>query len=385
MATTLPSCLVCGAAVEQVYHSPGPNAVDSLGKLVKGKTTVFLCAACGHLQNTMPENIEAYYDTNYNILADHEEEDNLYAVINGERVFRTQHQAKVALEQVPLPKGVAVLEYGCGKALTLRHMMERRPDLDHYVFDVSRNYTNYWDQFVPKARQASYRIPASWHGRMDVVLSFFALEHTGDPVDFAKTVLTLLKPGGLAHLIVPNVYRNPGDMLVVDHVSHFSAPSLHRLLAAAGFEHVNIDDKVHEAAFIITAIRPKGTAKTAAAVDPAPVVARARELAASWNEIAKRMRAAKVAAKGQRTAIFGTAIYAMIIVAMLPDLDGIETFLDQNPFQQGKNLHGKPVIAPERLDPGIKHVFIGLNPVRAKTILANVEGFAPEKRQLHFL
>ena len=159
-------CALCEHDMDRLYHSPGPNAITSLSQLVDGTTTVFQCSSCSHLQTSFHGNEEDYYDKNYNIFADVEEEDHIYAVIDDEKIFRTQHQARVTIEKLDLPKNARVLEYGSGKALSLRHLTEIRPGIVPFVFDVSKNYIAHWDKFIPKENQATYNLPESWLGQI---------------------------------------------------------------------------------------------------------------------------------------------------------------------------------------------------------------------------
>ena len=100
---------------------------------------------------------------------------------------------------------------------------------------------------------AIYAPRPEWSESFDAVLSFFALEHVAAPRQFMADLHQLLKPGGSAYLLVPNVYTNVADFVVADHVNHFSQPSLATLFATAGLAKVSVDDGVHDAAFVVTA------------------------------------------------------------------------------------------------------------------------------------
>lgn len=204
------------------------------------RVAVAFCGACGHLQTEALADLGEYYDRNYKILIGSEDEDQLYAVVDGRKVFRTEHQVNTLLAKVPLPTGARVLDYGCAKSSSLRRLTELRPDLEPHVFDVSDMYLPYWNRFVRPENCALYTLKPEWANHFDLITSFFALEHVADPQVLARTVAGLLKPGGHFYCIVPNVYANTADFVVADHVNHFSAASLRRLMHDAGMQVVSL-------------------------------------------------------------------------------------------------------------------------------------------------
>ncbi|MDB5069495.1 MAG: hypothetical protein JWM87_606, partial [Candidatus Eremiobacteraeota bacterium] len=170
MIAATAACLVCGApSGAPAYRFDGPASITSTARPVALPTVVFVCEVCAHVQTPPLDDLARYYDTAYNVRLESDAADDLYAVRDGVPVYRTEHQANVALDALALAQGASVLEYGCGKALTLRRMLELRPDLDGAVFDVSDAYRAAWDAFVPPHNQAAHDPPAAWNGRFDAV------------------------------------------------------------------------------------------------------------------------------------------------------------------------------------------------------------------------
>ena len=93
---------------------------------------------------------------------------------------------------------------------------------------------------------------------MDAVLSFFALEHVTDPRAFVCAVHGLLKEGGAFYFLVPNIFANTADLVVADHVNHFSVQSLQRLLVDAGFTVREISGEAHNSAWVVVAEKGEG-------------------------------------------------------------------------------------------------------------------------------
>lgn len=79
-------------------------------------------------------------------------------------------------------------------------------------------------------------------GSFDVVTAFQVFEHLLDPAEVLAEIWTVLRPGGLVAIEVPNiatpavaVLRGRHRHFVEDHVSFFSARTLRQLLARLGF------------------------------------------------------------------------------------------------------------------------------------------------------
>lgn len=368
------SCVVCGTPSGAPVYRRENGSVSSTARALAAPTVVYVCEVCAHVQTPALDDIGHYYDSAYNVHLESDEADDLYAVREGVPVYRAQHQAAVALAKLDLPAGASVLDYGCGKGMSLRALLRTRPDLDGAVFDVSDAYRAKWDAFVRRENQAAYRTPDAWQGRFDAVLSFFALEHVSDPRGFLAAVRGLLRPGGVLHLTVPNVRRNVGDFVVVDHVNHFMPTSLRRALAEAGFVDVRIDEESHDAAYVVDARRaPAEGPQPFEGAGVAEFVAEARGFAAFWTAAADAVRAFEAGqAGGRRAAIYGSGFYGVFIAGCLADRSNVAYFLDRNPHQQTKRIFEKPVLAPELLDDEVEVVYLGLNPARAHEIAAGV-------------
>jgi SAM-dependent methyltransferase len=381
------ACLVCGTpSGAPAYRHDAAMSVSSTARPVEVPTAVYVCTACAHVQTPPLANIGAYYDTAYNVHLESDDADDLYAVRNGGPVYRAQHQANVALEKLALAPGAPVLDYGCGKGMSLRALLAARPDLDGAVFDVSDAYRAAWDAFVPQTNQAAYATPSDWDGRFDAVLSFFALEHVADPQAFLAGIRRLLRPGGTAHLTVPNVRRNIGDFIVVDHVNHFMPTSLRRLFAQAGFTDVRIDEDAHDAAYVIDARRGMGSAIELLHEGEVEVhVAEARQYAAFWTSVSEAVTRFEAAHAGRPAAIYGSGFYGVFIASRLTDRSNVHYFLDRNVHQQTKRIFDLPVVAPETLGDAIELVYAGLNPSWARDIIAGVESICRRPRRVFYL
>jgi SAM-dependent methyltransferase len=81
----------------------------------------------------------------------------------------------------------------------------------------------------------------------DVVTAFHVLEHMPEPVEFARGLAKLARPGGLLMVEVPNFdsrerkVRGPrwGHLKPLEHLVHYTPETLRRTLEAAGLERVS--------------------------------------------------------------------------------------------------------------------------------------------------
>lgn len=390
MSNNVTQCYACGAQdLEPIFKARGIGFTLAQRENDIETTSAYLCRTCSHVQTPPFENIESYYDTDYVFQMHDAEEDDIYAVeAGGRRIFRAEHQARSVAQKFNLHESMRVLDYGCGKARTLQLILDDHPSIAPFVFDVSDVYGDLWDRFVPKANQAAYRVPEAWFGTMDLVLSFFALEHTADPQAFVRDLAKLVRPGGSVHVVIPNMYRNISDLVVVDHVQHFSGNSLVRLFADAGYSAIRIDTETHRAAFIVNAIFDPDVAPEV--VPPAQEVLaatmeQARSTSRQWEDIADRIEAFEKAHPHDKSVIYGSGVYGMFIAASLRDRSRVAAFLDMNPFRQGRELMGIPIISPDKVPNDATAVYVGLNPQDARGIISGVSALHSRAREMFFL
>jgi len=206
-------------------------------------------------------------------------------------------------------------------------------------------------------------------------------------MDNPKAVLNkvsgLLKTGGIFYGIIPNVYANWADFLVIDHVNHFSHSSLKYFLSAGGLSVAEIDDTMHESAFVFVAkkiknneiIKPKRN-------DLSKVAKDVYIISNFWSSMAERIRRFEDTVPNKRVAIYGSGFYGTFIASNLKNQHSLVCFIDRNPYRQNQALLGKPIIDPQSLPIDAEVIYVGLNPRLAKTEMLKVKVW--ENRSLEF-
>lgn len=386
------SCNVCAAPLTHaLYESVDMNSLTSLCQVRSGVTRVYACGRCAHLQTEEMADAASFYESDYDILVNSEEEDQIYEVKpDGTQVYRTAHQVKVLLDKLPLPAGAHILDYGCAKSAMTKSLLAKRSDIKPHLFDVSARYIPFWEKFIEPGRWAVHETPSAWQGYFDVVTSFFSMEHMVQPEVSVRKMASMLKPGGALYCIVPNVATNVADFIVLDHVNHFSASSLAYLLSGAGLVVESIDDTAHRGAFVVVARRvnkaePMGL-PAEFSHDVQDWLSRFQGMASFWSNAAERVRSQESQLPPDaETAIYGAGFYGAFVVSCLKEPKRVVCHLDQNVYLQGRELNGRPIFLPAQLPVHIQNVWVGLNPTHARQIVSQVDAFKARSMSFLFL
>ncbi len=364
---TLSICRVCAAALVAPCYAASAPSLTSMMQLLDAPTEVLVCDACGHAQSPDLPNVKDFYASQYKISLASEDHDQLVTVRGGQTVFRTDFQTEALLEMAAPPQGARVLDYGCGKAATLRKLCAARPDVVPHVFDVSDDYRPHWSQWIASEAMATHELPAPWRGRFDLITAHFVIEHTVDPCSMLSDIASLLALGGRLFLSAPDAIANPGDLVVVDHLNHFSGASLMRALQRTGFSAALIDRDRFPGALIAVCSHD---GQKATAVAPAEDAAALRRAAREWLRAADHVRSIAREHAGKRSAIYGAGFYGGFIRTLLSDNVDLACFLDRNPHAQGTMLMGLPVVSPDDVPADVSVIYAGLNPLKARAIIA---------------
>lgn len=369
-------CNVCNENLKiKVYEVTGTKSITSLCSIVECPTEVYYCSNCGHIQTMeMPDEL-SYYDESYNILADSEEEDQIYIVEKGNVIYRTEHQVTTLLSKLKLSSGIRILDYGCAKSSTMRELSRRNLSITPYLFDISERYVSFWKEFVEEGHWATYQLPEAWNSYFDVVTSFFSLEHISKLSDAFQNIRRVLVKDGYLYSIIPNVQTNPADLIVVDHPNHFTSQSLERLFFDNGFTIQEIDDKSHRGAYIVIA---KNT--VSAELKNQLSFSLENEITAMgnfWKSVTIRVKEfEKTEASNKKAAIYGAGFYGSFLASNLRCLEQVVCFFDQNPFLQGTLLMQRPIIHPKDISSDIEVIYVALNPSVSRKIIQEIEFFS---------
>jgi 2-polyprenyl-3-methyl-5-hydroxy-6-metoxy-1,4-benzoquinol methylase len=220
-------CPICGSSSIRLGFKGRTNRNPEDGRV----WPVFECDECGHgFINPQPdaETLTQYYSSSYDPYDEHHGGDG-----NDEEMI-AQARSTGQFRHIPIPAGKKVLDFGCGGGLFLRICSKLGAEVQgiepsRHGAEITRRqaipvFEGTLDQFLDQ------------HGdkKFDVITSNHVIEHVPDPIKALEGLGSLLAPGGMMTIAVPNAASSFARALREDwystdlpfHLHQFSARSL---------------------------------------------------------------------------------------------------------------------------------------------------------------
>jgi len=252
-----------------------------------------------------------------------------------------------------------LIDIGCGNGAALRNLSDAMPRWSLYGSELSDSAKVGLQQlpnFVELYAMPAGKIPE----RFDVVTMIHALEHMPDPLASLSEAAHLLNDGGRLFVEIPNVLTSPFDLLIADHLLHFSPAHLAYLASQAGFEISLLRDDLLPKEITLLATRGGAVLER-----PAPTETRALvEANITWLTMVLAV-ARKVAGDAAAFGIFGTSISGMWLYGALRDK--VSFFVDEDVSRVGNSFEGVPILSPAEAPSG-STVFVPLHPEVARRV-----------------
>ena len=333
-----------------------------------------LCEACGLVQavtdkSWADESKEIY--TRYDIY--HQSggiEQTVFNPATGKGRARSDAIVEGLMQTAKLPEKGRLLDVGCGNGAFLRACSRSLPGwvFCGSEFDTRHRATVETIRGVEKLYSGSL---AEIPGEFDVISLVHVLEHIPAPSTFLKEVTGKLKPGGWLVVEVPDCCINPFFLLVADHASHFSPGSLTTVVARAGFEVLQANDKWVAKEISLLARKPSEAISSIPACPPA----QAEQTYNNWKFLNESIAKAQALVSRGSFGIFGTSIGATWLDAQLKNAAAF--FVDEDPHRTGKQHEGRAIHAVKDIPAGAS-VFIVLPSVLAEQIAARLRPIRPD-------
>jgi SAM-dependent methyltransferase len=369
-------CAVCGASalksVDGYVELPRVTS-DCRPRPAGGCLTV--CQECGAIQK-MPtaewvletKDIYAKYDL-WPLSAGREQP---IFLGNGSVRPRSSLLVDFVRQEAALPLKGRFLDIGCGTGAAITSFATEYPAWRLNGADLSERALPYLEKIPGFDRLFTGEISAI-EGKFELVCMIHSLEHFPDPHRGLVQARDRLTPGGVLFVEVPNVATNPFDLLIADHLLHFTPSHLRRLARRAGLGVSTVRDDVlpKEITMLATRTSDRASAEPELAArhwfDCS--TASVRWLSTVLSEAQKHASEAKRA--GRPFGIFGTSISGMWLYGALGGL--VDFFVDEDSGRQGQNWEGLPVLRPDEVRVGAC-VYIPLIPEVAARLAGRLGG-----------
>ncbi|MBI3563091.1 MAG: methyltransferase domain-containing protein [Gammaproteobacteria bacterium] len=352
-------------ALNEVLGFAELNRVTSDCKPFKCGGRLTVCGECAAVQKIpndqwLREISEIYL--HYNVYSQGGGEEQIVLdSVTGKPKRRSVVLASRLHETNQLPDIGWLLDVGCGNGATLRAFSDEfltwklyGHDLDVKPHESIRKIPRFDRYFTGNLEN----IDDKFH----LVSMIHSLEHFQNPLSVLKILHEKVHDDGHLFVEVCNVEENPFDLLVADHLMHFSPSSLESISIQAGFAMVKLETSwIKKELSMLSNLH--GNQSTPLRLDPIRTL----------SEIAKKVRwlrqlkdtALRASQENQNFGIFGTSIAATWVANYLGD--EIKYFVDEDPSRTGRSYMGKPVLAPDNV-PDSATVFIALSPKLASAI-----------------
>lgn len=375
MTHVLAACRVCGGRrLDEFPEFSRLTRVTSDCKPFPAGGRVAVCADCGAIQKPIDADWEKAAAAIYSEYTPYFQSSGVEQAIFDPVQGRPRRRSAVILDRlearIALPETGAVLDVGCGNGALLSAFSEAKPGWRLFGQDLSE--INLGDLVGIPRFEKLYTTPIDRiDDRFDVVTMMHSLEHFVDPAAGLRAIRERLSDDGHLLIEVPNIAATPFDLLVVDHVSHFTLGDLARVVAAAGMGVEVLTDGWVAKELSVVARRGAAVVPPPPA-DPAAVARRVRAQIAWLNAVIDRIEALTVG--GRKIGLFGTSVAGMWLFGRFDER--VAFFVDEDPSRRGTTLFDRPVLSPEDVPPG-ETVFVGLPFQVASAVARRLNGAPP--------
>jgi len=300
------------------------------------------CSNCGLIQKTMDADLQAELDAIYKTYYPYKNDQEPLIFSSDVRKSRSQEICAEIDRFLDLGNTGKHIDIGCGTGEFLTVFCAVKPRWTSFGFDLNKNYVTQIETICGPETFLSGSLNDLPEG-IDLITLNYVLEHISDPAETLDLLSRKLSPTGTIVLIVPDIARNPYDLVVADHLSHYSNRTLS--LQSSNLLIVGSQQFLRKE-LILYGRRNDGmgeVAKSSTDVLNAKACNYVRYL------IEVRASALESASRYPEFGIFGTAIAGSWLGSELCGVDFV--FVDEDSRKWGTRHLNRPVVAPADMSP----------------------------------
>jgi SAM-dependent methyltransferase len=261
------------------------------------------------------------------------------------------------LHESGLPAAGSLLDVGAGSGAMLAAFSAASPGWRLFGLDLDDRKEPAL-KAIPRFERLFTTPPEQVAQRFELVTLIHSLEHFPDPVAMLRSLRGLIARGGRMFVQVNDVERTPFDLVVADHLCHFTPHSLAYLVARSGLGVGSLrTDWVNKELSLLTVEAPQAAGPEAE--DAAAATTRVRRDVDWLANVLEHARTASARAGRGRFGVFGTSVAATWLASGLGD--AIDFYVDEDPARRGRTHLGRPIVTPDAVAAGstVYLAFIG--------------------------
>jgi len=324
------------------------NITSDCRPWVAGRSVV-LCRGCGLMEReVLPYNQAAFDDVYKNyIMFKHSQRasDQINFSQHGSQEGRTQKILKYISDNISIIPS-SVLDMGSGSGAGLNALANQFPNASVYGFEP-------YDKPVERQKSFPQNVVTIFNRRpedgkkYDLITLFHVFEHVADVHELLTFISSTLTPDGYVLIQVPYAICGAFDLVIADHIWHFSKKSLLQLLNKTGFSAVYIgNDIIKKELTILARLGPPKydlfqlSDETQQGIESIEFILRYKLFLES------------IQGSTNSLAIYGTGPAAAWAGQILSDK--VFAYLDDDPERIGSEFNSKPVLSPKNIDAAMK-------------------------------
>lgn len=343
-------CLICsGLNINEFKTYSHLKRVTSDAKLWPEGGHLNICTDCGHVQKKVTEKwlseIENIY-LDYNLYPQSDGHDQAIFSENGEAFKRSSILSDYLKKELStLSDNANILDYGCGNGEFLSQISKSWPSKNLYGFDISDKFSS---QLYKISNFKQILKPNdNINQKFELITLIHSLEHIYEPLKILNSIKNMLHSSGMLFIQVPDINQNMFDILIADHVSHFTLENLENLLGIAGFKILDSKtDLVAKEITVLAKIKDQDDQNTDNYVMNNQYQINHKIVENYINSLQKFVDIAKKIDDFEEYSIFGTSISATWLTGYCQN---VSYYLDEDPNRIGGTHLGKKILHPNKI------------------------------------
>jgi SAM-dependent methyltransferase len=353
-------CQICAAdSPEEIAEYRLLPRVTSDAKPWPSGGRLSVCRSCGAIQKLPDQKWRdeaALIYRNYEMYHLSQGSEQLVFADSGAFLPRSERLVEYVAAQLKGSEGGKLIDIGCGNGEALTNFSRVLPDWKLYGTELT-------DRVLPSLQRLKnfaklYTVsPGEIPERFSLVTMIHSLEHMPEPSTTLRDAAQLMAEDGTLFVEVPDIETSPFDLLVADHLMHFSRASLGLLADRCGLAPTMLANDLIPKEITFLARRGGGRGLKSAASSGVEIV----RSTVCW--LVGLMSQIRELSDKSAIGIFGTSVAGMAFYGAFRER--VQFFVDEDPSRIGRTYDGKPVMAPKDV-PADVPVIMALPPNRAK-------------------